>query len=350
MYEAMPMPTNLTPIYMIGAGGIVRDAHLPAYKLAGFQVLGIYDVDVSKAKMLADIFDIPKVFEHLADMLQEVPKKVVFDLAVPGSAIAAVLEKLPIGAAVLMQKPMGNNLKEATRILEITKERQLLAGVNFQLRYAPFINAAREMIDRRQLGILCGIDIHVDVFTPWQLWKFLYGLPRVEILYHSIHYIDLIRSFLGNPVSVFSKTVKHPAMMELASVKSNIIMDYGDAISANIITDHTHIYGPDKEEATITFKGTIGAIKIKLGLLMNYPQGVADKFEYIILQDGEERKWKSVNIEGGWFPHAFIGSMAQMMLAIETGHQPDNSVVDALDTMACVEAAYMADSQGGVKL
>ena len=37
-------------VLIIGAGGIVSDAHLPAYKKANFEVLGIYDPDIEKAK------------------------------------------------------------------------------------------------------------------------------------------------------------------------------------------------------------------------------------------------------------------------------------------------------------
>jgi predicted dehydrogenase len=32
------------PIAIVGAGGIVNDAHLPAYRKAGFDVVGIYNV------------------------------------------------------------------------------------------------------------------------------------------------------------------------------------------------------------------------------------------------------------------------------------------------------------------
>src|ERR1017187_7171064 len=47
------------PIIVIGAGGIVRDAHLPAYSKAGFRLAGIYDLEVQKAKTLADQYGIP---------------------------------------------------------------------------------------------------------------------------------------------------------------------------------------------------------------------------------------------------------------------------------------------------
>jgi predicted dehydrogenase len=344
------MPQHPRPVFIIGAGGIVNDAHLPAYQLASFPVAGIYDLDKSKAVATAQRFAIPKVFDSLPEMLQLAPQDIVFDIALPGSAIIGVLQQLPDNAAVLLQKPMGEDLLQAKQILQISKQKNLLAGINFQLRYAPYIKKARDFIKEGLLGDLCDIEVNVNVFTPWHLWKFLYSLPRVEILYHSIHYIDLIRSFLGNPISVYAKTVKHPVMKELASVRSNIIMDYGDMIRANILTNHCHNFGHDKQQSYVKFEGTKGAIKITLGLLMDYPNGMPDRFEYILLQEGIKAEWKTLEIEGGWFPHAFIGSMAQIMLAAEGNiNVPDNSVDDCIYTMACVEAAYQSSRSGGVK-
>ena len=54
--QTWPMPKKLSPIIIIGTGGIVKDAHLPAYKKAGFEVSGLYDVDSEKAKNLAKEF------------------------------------------------------------------------------------------------------------------------------------------------------------------------------------------------------------------------------------------------------------------------------------------------------
>jgi predicted dehydrogenase len=350
-FNEASQPILSKPIFIIGAGGIVNDAHLPAYKIAGFKVTGIFDKDIERAKSLAAKFGIKKVFKTLAEMLANATNDVVFDVAVPGNVIASILEQLPVNATVLIQKPMGNNMEEANQILQIAREKHLNAGINFQLRYAPFIMASRKIINGGLIGEVCGIDIYVNVFTPWHLWNFLFNLPRMEILYHSIHYIDLIRSLLGNPKSVFAKTVKHPAMKNLASVKSNIIMDYGDSISANIITNHTHFYGAKNQDAFIEITGTKGAIKIKLGLLMNYPTGESDTIEYIVLEEDKKTEWQSVEISGGWFPHAFIGSMWQMMQAANGANfQLDNSVEDAIYTMACVEAAYKSNEIGGVKL
>ena len=42
--QTWPKPSKLHPIVIIGTGGIVKDAHLPAYKKAGFEVNGLYAV------------------------------------------------------------------------------------------------------------------------------------------------------------------------------------------------------------------------------------------------------------------------------------------------------------------
>ncbi len=350
MQGDMLLPKTNIPICIIGAGGIVNDAHLPAYKIAGFTVAGIYDMNHEKAAALAQKFGICKVYGSLPEMIND-NENAVFDIALPASEIIPVLKLLPHGAAVLIQKPMGTNYEEAKEILDCTRAKEMQAGVNFQLRYAPFINAAREIIERNDIGELYDIEVHVNVFTPWHLWTFMHGKPRIEILYHSIHYIDLVRSFLGNPEGMYAKTVKHPSMNALASVRTNIIMDYGEMVRANILTNHCHQFGYQNQQSYIKFEGTKGAIKINMGVLIDYPRGVPDKFEYVIMEEGKTPEWKEVAIEGGWFPHAFIGTMAQVMLAAEGSIvKPGNSVEDALYTMACVEAAYKSSENGSVKM
>ncbi|MET0392823.1 MAG: Gfo/Idh/MocA family oxidoreductase [Chitinophagaceae bacterium] len=338
------------PVFVIGAGGIVNTAHLPAYRAAGFDVQGIFDIDRDKAATTAEKFAIPFVFNDLEEMAGKRPPAVVFDVAVPGSEILPVLEQLPAGAAVLIQKPMGEDLAAARKILELTRQKEMIAGMNFQLRYAPAVMAVRDMIAGGELGELYDIEININVYTPWQLWDFLYTSPRVEILYHSIHYIDLVRSFLGNPEGVYAKTTQHPAMKELASVRSTIIMDYGPMIRANILTNHCHPYGPGCEQASVKFEGSRGAAKIGLGVLKNYPAGEPDTFEYTVMQNGNYTGWKQKEMAGNWFPDAFAGSMMQVMLAAQGAiDRPDNSVEDCIHTMACVEAAYRSDAAGGIR-
>jgi predicted dehydrogenase len=270
-------------------------------------------------------------------------------MALPASAIISTLKQLPNDIGILIQKPMGENLEDAKQILNICREKRLTAGINFQLRHAPNVVEARKMINAGRIGEVYDIEVRVTVFTPWNNWKFLFDIPRVEIVYHSIHYIDLIRSFMGDPESVYAKTIKHPKMTELASTKSCIILDYGDTKRATISTNHGHDFGPEKQESFVKLEGTEGAIKMQLGVNLNYPKGLPDTFEYSIIAEGES--WQTLDLKGNWFIEAFPGPMAGLMKKVKN---PDytyiNSVEDAIHTMEVVAASHLSSDRGGTKL
>jgi predicted dehydrogenase len=345
------LPYRPRPIVIIGAGGIVKDAHLPAYSKAGFRVAGLYDLNVDRAQALAKSFNIAEVFPSLEAAVNRPPDGAVFDMALPASAILDVLPHLPDGCGLLIQKPMGETLEEARKIRNLCHRKNLTAAVNFQLRYAPLVLAARSLIDQGCIGELLDMEVRVTVYTPWHLWTFLEKVPRVEILYHSIHYLDLIRSFLGEPRSVYAKTVKNPKFPRLASTRSNIILNYGDNILAGISTNHNHEFGTWHQESYVKWEGTRGAIKAQLGVNLNYPQGKPDWLEYCLLEEGKEPHWESVALEGTWFPDAFVGTMASLLCFLEgSSDRLPTKVDDAFRTMALVEAAHNSSDSGGATI
>ena len=345
------LPRFPRPIVVIGAGGIVHDAHLPAYRKAGLPVVGIFDRDHAKAYTLAQEFGIEHVYESLADAVATAPPDVIFDVAVPASAILDILLALPEGAAVLIQKPMGEDLAAAQAIREICRARRFVAAINFQLRFAPYVLAARSLIDQQVIGTVHDMEVRVNVETPWHLWSFLRGIPRLEILYHSIHYVDLMRAFLGDPVGVYARTVRYPGLDQLAATRTTMALDYGDFVRATITTNHHHIWGANHQESYVKWEGTNGAIKATLGSLIDYPHGIPDVFEYATLENGAPGPWRSIALEGSWFPDAFIGTMSSLQRYLEGSESElPTSVEDAFRTMAVVEAAYQSSAYGATPI
>lgn len=351
------LPRSPRPIVLIGAGGIVRDAHLPAYRLAGFTVAAIHDLDFDRARRLAADFGIPTVSPTLAAAVAGAPAGAVFDIAVPASALPGVLSALPDGAPVLIQKPFGENLAQARELLALCRLKKLRAAVNFQLRYAPAVLAARELIAAGAIGELHDIDVRVTVHMPWHLWTFLEQSARVEILYHSIHYLDLIRSFAGEPDGIYAKTLKSPLAPRLHSTRTAMILDYGERVRATVTTNHGHDFGLRHQESYIKWEGTHGAIKTQLGLLMDYPRGVRDYLEVCSFDSDSAvagspaREWREEPLAGSWFPHAFIGTMAEVMRhADDADDVPPTHVEDAARTMALVEAAYESSARGATPI
>ncbi|KRD61100.1 oxidoreductase [Flavobacterium sp. Root935] len=344
------LPETEQSIIIIGASGIVKDAHLPAYEMAGFKVFGITNRTISKAYDLQKQFKIDHVFENVADAVKNAPSNAVYDITVLPDQYIEILEQLPDGAAVLIQKPMGNDLAQAREIVAVCERKNLVAAINFQLRFASFVSAARYLINEGIIGQLYDLEFKVTVNTPWELFPLIKEHPRLEILFHSVHYIDCIRSFLGNPKGVMAKTAKHPRK-KLSSSRSTIILDYAEDMHVVINTNHDHHFGPKHEESYIKWEGTKGAIRAKMGLLMNYPDGLPDVFEYALAKKDNEKEyeWTEVKLEGSWFPEAFIGAMSNLMRYKEGSDKIlSASVQDVLGTMKVVEACYISSKNGGI--
>jgi len=344
-----PMPEQSRPIVVIGAGGIVNDAHLPAYRKAGFSVAGIFDIDQARAQRTASAFEISRVYHSLNEAVNSAPLGAVYDIAVPAASILDILPHLPDGAGALIQKPMGENLVTARAIRDLCRAKDLKAGINFQLRYAPFVLAARSIIEQGAIGELHDMEVRVTAYTPWHLWTFLETVPFAEIIYHSIHYLDLVRSFLGDPKGVYAKSVKHPKAMRIDGTSGDYALDYGDFVRSVITTNHHHEYGPKHQESYIKWEGSQGAIFGLMGVMLDYPRGVPDQLEYCLLRDGKQPEWISVPLPGNWFPDAFMGTMASLQRYVEGNSESmDTSVDDAYRTMSLVEAACQSSKSGGV--
>ena len=344
--SALKLKFTPRPIVSIGAGGIVHDSHMPAYRKAEFPVAALIDPDQEKASALAAKFAVPRTFASIREALPQLPAEVIFDVAVPASAILKVLPQLPDGAAVLIQKPMGETLAEAVAIERLCREKDLIAAVNFQLRWAPVMQAARKYALAGLLGDVHEMEVHVSVFMPWDLWSFLATCPRLEILYHSIHYVDLVRAWFGNPKKVLAKTLRNPLTTGLAATRSVIILEYDDWKRVSISANHAHLY-TETQRSQITWEGTEGALEAIMGVNLDYPKGKPDRLRYA-RRGGD---WETVPTEGNWFPDAFIGSMGSLQAFVAgASTELPTRVSDALDTMRTVEAAYLSSQMDGQPL
>ena len=345
-----PRPKLVRPIVVIGAGGIVRAAHLPAYEKAGFPVIGLMDRDKDKAAALAAERGISHSLGSLAEAVSFAPRDAVFDIAVPASELVHILPHLPDGATALIQKPMGESLREARRIREICRAKHFIAAVNFSLRYSPNNLAVAALANCGLLGEIHDIEIQTSTYTPWHLWTFLANAPRLEILYHSIHYFDLIRSWLGDPQGVYARTEKNPHTANLAATKTIAILNYGNAKRVFVATNHHHNFGPEHQHSFVQWEGLDGAARITMGVNLAYPTGNADSAEYAP-RCSNASGWRQLPTTGNNFPDAFMGTMVALQSFAEgSASTLPSHFEDAFHTMALVEALYRSSEGPGEPL
>ena len=345
--QAWDVPSHPRPIVSIGAGAIVRTAHLPAYRRLAFPVAGLFDIRRETAAAVAAEFGVPRTFDTLeAAASAGARMNAVFDVAVPGSAVLDVLRALPQGAPVLIQKPMGESLDGARRILETCRARGLVAAVNFQLRFSPNILAVTDLLRRGRLGEIVDIEVRLQVRQPWESWSFFRHAPRLEILYHSIHYLDTIRMLAGEPAGVYCRAVAHPQYPDFNDTRSSIILDYGNSLRCSLVLNHTHPYDWTHRMSMLKVEGTGGAAIASMGVNLEYPLGRPDTME--VTTGGA---WQSVPLRGSWFSEAFEGPMSNLQRFV-SGEDPVlvSPVDDAIRTMAAVEACYISSDKGGTPI
>jgi predicted dehydrogenase len=342
-----PAPANPRPICLIGAGGIVRDAHLPAYRKAGLTVSAVADVDKARRDSLAADHAIPSVHVSAAEAAAAHGNTVVYDIAVPPGAITDILPALPEGATVLIQKPMGADLAQARAIRDLCRAKGLTAAVNFQLRYSPMIMAARQAIEAGMIGDPLDIEVHLNIFTPWTLFPFLLPMPRVEILVHSIHYLDTIRALFGTPQSAFARSLPDPRAPGFAQTRTTVLLDWGDLRRGVMSINHNHQGGRRFQSAWLRIEGTAGVMMVKLGVCFDYPRGEADEL-WFCPAGGD---WRQVPLTGSWFIESFMGPMRNLQrVAAGEDARLFSGVEDAFHTMALVEACFAAMQTPAVSL
>lgn len=331
------------PVAIVGAGAIVDVAHLPAYAGLGLEVAGIYDLNGTRAREVAERHGVKMVYSSLEGLLAD-PRVEVVDIAVVARAQPAIARAaLAAGKHLLCQKPLAPDLATARELIDLAARRGRLIAVNQQMRFDEGIAAARAMVRAGWIGEPTAMSFNVNISTDWSAWDWLLTSKRLEIMYHSIHYLDSVRSILGDPVRVFSTGSRTPGQVPEGETRtiSTLVFD-GDV---RAVLHVTHENRTRDAEALFRIDGSQGSIKGTLGLLYDYPHGRPDTLEVFsgaLPTDG----WLPYPVTKRWLHDAFAGPMASLLRSVSTGEPPATAATDNIRTLALVHALYQSMDSG----
>jgi predicted dehydrogenase len=327
-------------IAVVGAGAIVEAAHLPAYGDAGFDVVGLYDKDHERATEVAE--GAPQdltVYDDLPDLLSDDEVDVV-DIAVPPMYQRDIVEAVvKSGRHVLCQKPLSDDLAKAEEIIEMVEDADVDAAVNQQMRWEKSMRAVKQLLEAGELGTPLRGKIEVNIDTDWSAWGWIVDAPRMEVMYHSIHYLDTMRYLFGEPRRVRSTMARAPGQLPEGETRTLHLLEYGDDLRAMVDANHNNWADGYAE---FRFEGTEGTVRGTIGLFDNYPESGPDVFEYRSDPDAE---WESHHIERAWFPDAFIGTMGSLLESIESGERAPTHPTDNIETLRLANATYQSASE-----
>jgi predicted dehydrogenase len=328
-------------IAFIGCGGIINYGHIPAYQASGFNMLGGYDRNAEAAKKTVATHGLKKLYSSLDELLTD-PKVDIVDVAVvPGQQRDIVEKAAAAGKHILCQKPFSVHYPEAVEMTALAKQAGVKIAVHQQFRWSSIIQATRALMKAGWLGDILDVQVQVSINTPWDMWPWIAAQPRLEVLFHSIHYLDSLRYLFGDPTLVTIRHTKNPAQKAKGESKTITTWEYESGLQ--ILTAICHFDWSPGLYSIFRVLGTDGLIEGTIGTNYDYPDGRNDTLKFTS-REHEERNF-SVTLPGKWIPDAFYGPMASLMDAIQTAGEPLTSAEDNLATLRVVEAAYRSMSE-----
>ena len=324
-------------IGIIGAGGIVNAAHLPAYRKAGFNVIGLTDKDRDKAEQTARTFEVPKVYATVEALLED-PSVEIVDIAVPPwNQKDLVRQVTTAGKHLLCQKPLSNIYAEAVEIVEMAEASGVRLAVNQQMRWDQAVRASRTLLNRGLLGDPASAVIDISILTEWRAWPWVLTVEGLDLMFHSIHYFDSMRSLFGLPERVWTSGSGYPGQAPVGETRTITVFEYSDTFRAMVSVNHNN--WTEEQFATLRIDGTEGYAAGTFGLLYDYPHGRPDTLSYSSRRI-DPNKTIDHRFEERWIPDSFIGPMGELMAAIEEDRLPETNGRDNLKTLQMVHAGY----------
>lgn len=311
---------------IVGAGGIVNGAHIPAYRNAGIRIAGICDIQQEAVENTAKRWGIEDVYTDYRKLIERADIDIL-DIAIPNEGrIEIVKEAVAAGKHVLIQKPFAYHYEQGEEMVRLAKEANVKLAVNQNARFAPFYHLTKQILDTGVLGELYFIS-HEMRLNQDTLSKdhWIAKIPKHFLLLdYEIHHIDLMRYWTGKmPSRVYASTSKMPGQNFLSDMNSLITMEFADGLRASLTTIDTN--QSDHNFWRFTAEGTNGSLRGYTHDGYRFPT-----VEYYVK---DQRQWIRPSIKGSWFSDAFYGVMFEFMSAIQEDREPSMSGEDNLLTL-----------------
>ncbi|WP_412178760.1 Gfo/Idh/MocA family protein [Rhizobium sp. TRM96647] len=324
----------------IGAGMIMAECHLAAYREAGFPVAAIASRTKDKAQAVAERWGISTVHDTPSALIAD-PQVEILDIAYPPDQQPALIRqalKAPHIKGILAQKPLALTLDEARSLRDEAAKAGKILSVNQNMRYDQSMRVLKQILDRDELGTVVMATIEMRAIPHWQ--TFLEDYDRLTLSNMSVHHLDVLRFLFGDPDAITTVTRTDPRTT--FAHKDGITVSTLTFPSGVLAVSMEDVWSGPREEgfdSDIYIKwrveGTDGVAQGTIG----WPDGSPSTLSYASKKT-TGGKWVSPKWDTMWFPHAFVGVMEQLQYAVKSGEPPALSVADNVRTVALVEAGY----------
>ena len=321
---------------VIGVGPI-GNMHAGVYQeTAGAELVGVCDIDRSRADAAAERFGVP-AFYSAPEMLAALSPDMV-SVATGGHEYGSdhfepTMQALEAGAAVLGEKPISNEIDPAEQMVALARDKALCYGVNLNHRFTPAARLAKKWVDEGRIGHQLFVNVSMWIKNPRET------SPWFHIKALHPHTVDIMRYFAGDIEAVHCFATKAPGREIWSTAQFN--MRFASGAVGHLCGSYDIERGHPMERCEVA--GLAGRFVIE------------DMFrEATLYPAGETEKIVHTNpVFGGMrdFADTFRNRLGRFVEQLNAGASPDEidgSAADALAAQKVLAAAVESIQTGAV--
>ncbi|MBV1777771.1 Gfo/Idh/MocA family oxidoreductase [Paeniglutamicibacter sp. ABSL32-1] len=339
---------------IVGCGNISRN-HLEAFtSLGNVDVIGVCDVDITRAQATAKSWNLTHAVDSV-DALLALGLDIVSVCTPHPTHEEVVLAAAAAGVNVLCEKPIAVDAASAERMANACAAAGVKLGVLFQRRFWPAARALRAAIDDGTLGApvmgQVSVLLHREPeYYSADAWRGTWANDGGGVLMtQAIHYIDLLQWYMGPVSEVYGaiNTFKHAAHIEVEDSASAVLKFTSGAIAT--LTASTAANPALGVQIRIT--GATGAT----AELSEFPEGSDGRLTIMATGDtvastpahpsDAVANVELAGINAALIPH-HREQIAEFVHALAQGHDPAVTGQDATNALRILLAIYKSARTG----
>lgn len=329
-------------IGVIGCGRWFELHHVPALQKLGdrriAKVVALADFSESRLAVIGKSLNVApdRCYCNYKDLLRAEKGKIDFlDLALPHHLHKpAIVDAARAGYAILTEKPLCINLKEARSILKVIEEKKAYFGIIHNYQFSPEAQALVAAVGKGKIGkgFLYRVEHLLDAYWPGVSEYQSDWRSRSDkggggcLLDNGYHYIYMAEKYMQSPiVKVFAQVARYSRAEYSVEDTAIALLFHQNGATTSLQVAWSISSGAVDVEEIYGTKGTISLNHPDLGPLSLYLN--------------ETAKWKPLKTRPP-VRRSYETLLEKFITALIAGEPYQDSIVAAWNNMAVIEAAY----------
>lgn len=336
----LKFPNKGLRVGLSGCGNFTRCAYIPAFNKEDtlIKISGLFSNSRhSSEKIQKFIRYKTKIFLSYDELLNSGIKGVI--LVLPNHLhYQYIIKALESGVDVLCEKPVTNNIDDAVRIQEYLAKTKNILMIGFNQRYLDRTKIIKLLIENNELGEIYQVEAfhNQNIASHLKKSNWLNDSRKSGggVLYNAgIHLINLMLYFFGSVDSVFAKLEYKEIPRAFGEDTAVCDFCFKSGVKGRLTASYINEVNSSYEHLVI--KGDKGVIYTDM-----MTSSIMYKANHLL-------KWRNIHCKKELVVNSVFNELLHFYNCIEKRIKPDTDIVDSINTLRVLEAAYMSSSEKG---